>query len=53
MQANRAQYVELVRSIAQILDAIQKTLVGESDGDISSRLAKDLIDFKRCVDCHG
>jgi hypothetical protein len=32
-----------------MLDAIQKTLVGESDKDISSRLAKDLNDFKRCV----
>jgi hypothetical protein len=53
MEANRAEYVELVRSIAQIVDAIQKTLAGESDGDISPRLAKDLRDFKRCVHCIG
>lgn len=53
VQENRAEYVELVRSIAQILDAVQKTLVGESDGDISSRLVKDLSDFKWCVHCLG
>jgi len=48
-QGNGAEYVELVRSIAQILDAIQKTIAGESDADISTRLAEDLNDFKRCV----
>jgi hypothetical protein len=35
--------------MAQILDAIQKALAGESDVNISTRLVKDLIGFKRCV----
>ena len=43
------EYVELVRGIAQILDAIRNALGGESDRDISTRLAKDLNDFNRCV----
>jgi len=44
VQTNRAQYIELVRSIAHILDAIQKNLVGEATETSVSRLGEDLID---------
>jgi hypothetical protein len=50
-QANRSEYVELVRSIAQILDAIHKTLAGENGRNISTRVKKNLNDFKQCVHC--
>jgi hypothetical protein len=53
MQANRTECVELVRSIAQMLDAIQKILAGKSERDISARLLKDLNDFRQCVHCLG
>ncbi|KIM71373.1 hypothetical protein PILCRDRAFT_17131 [Piloderma croceum F 1598] len=46
VQANWAEYIELMRSIAQILNAIQMTSVGKGDRDISSHLTKDLNDFK-------